>query len=195
MVGLQKQSSQVSGLKSSSTSGMKSSSKPAPVPLKGGKSGKEDDFVEMSDDSDLDPVPLNVSNSNKRPNSADSSDSENENKDKKDGNQEPVQELLRVKRARYAKPFSEELLLNPNGLEKLYYEFPLNCKFSPKFTTEEEYLKRLLTFYKEWAFQLHPGLSFLDVASKCEMLGSKSAVKNYVNRLRDKERDRFTVRD
>jgi hypothetical protein len=142
------------------------------------------DSIDLSDDSEDDkPVPLK-SDSNKR--SLDGADGENKP-------EEPVQELLRVKRARHSKPFTEDLLLSPNGLEKIYFEFPLTHKFSAKYMSEADYLKKLLTGYKEWAFQLHPGLSFVDALSKTETLGSKARVRNYMLRLRDKERERYTV--
>ena len=117
---------------------------------------------------------------------------------------EPVEELLKVKRKRYVKPFTEELLVNPNGLEKIYNEFPLYCPYDKRSFSvpykpnahasfEGEYLKRLLSKYKEWAFQLHPGVSFPDVINKCELLGSRGRIRGYVARLRERERDRYMV--
>lgn len=47
--------------------------------------------------------------------------------------------------------------------------------------------------YKEWAFQLHPGVSTADLFLKCDKLGATSRVKNYMQELRSMERDRYLV--
>jgi hypothetical protein len=101
-------------------------------------------------------------------------------------------ELLKTKKARHFKPFTEDLLVCPDGLEKVYNEFPLKLKYT-KNMTEGQYLKRLITSYKEWAFQLHPGISFTDVVSKCESLGSKGKTRTCMGRIRERERDRYLV--
>lgn len=44
--------------------------------------------------------------------------------------------------------------------------------------------------YKEWGYQLFPGLAFEDLASRTEKLGGKVRVRDLLTELRDKERDR-----
>lgn len=98
--------------------------------------------------------------------------------------------LLKTKRARYSKPFNEELLLGSDGIDKIYAEFPYLCK--PQ-GSEVAFLSRLIANYQEWAFKLHPGLSFQDIVSKCEQLGTKGKVRSSIQRMRDRERDRYIV--
>lgn len=171
------------------------------LPLPQANNNNKERMIEMSDDDSDDdkPVPLNLSSNNNRKRTVDSEDSEEDNANGQNGKgeagkEEPVEELLRIKRQRFHKPFTEELLISPNGLEKIYFEFPLICKYNPKYISEADYLKKLLINYKEWAFQLHPGLSFPDLISRTEVVGVKARTKTYTNRLRDKERDRYTVR-
>ena len=104
----------------------------------------------------------------------------------------PVEELLRTKRVRHNKPFNEDLLISDAGMSRIYREFPLAINYQAR-GSEAAYLKRLITLYKEWAFQLHPGLSFNDVMLKCEALGSKAVVRNHLQHLREMERERYMV--
>jgi hypothetical protein len=113
--------------------------------------------------------------------------------DKKEGEPQ-AEELLKTKRPRYNKPFTEDLLMGVTGLPRIYNEFPLACNKHPLTRgSEATYLKRLITLYKEWAFQLHPGVSFEDVVMKCETLGSKGRVRGYMQQMRENERDRYIV--
>lgn len=158
--------------------------KPVAVPSKTTGPASKNDMVDLSSDDDSEAESVN------RKRSA-------EEKNDKDNN-EPVEQLLKTKKAR-SRPFSDDLLVSPNGLEKIYFEFPLYYKYSAgrhgtSTTAEGDFLKRILTGYKEWAFQLHPGVSFTDAVGKCEVLGSKSRVRNYMMKMRDKERDRYMVR-
>lgn len=47
--------------------------------------------------------------------------------------------------------------------------------------------------YNEWAYQLFPGVNTADLLDTVGKMGSKPAVKAYMNRLRDTERDRYIV--
>lgn len=44
--------------------------------------------------------------------------------------------------------------------------------------------------YKEWGFQLYPGVAFEDLASRTEKLGGKARTRDVMQELRDTERDR-----
>lgn len=112
--------------------------------------------------------------------------------DPADPNKKPEVELLKTKRIRRGKPFTEDLLVGPHGLHKIYNEFPLKLKYQGR-GTEAKFLSNLMAMYKEWAFQLHPGLSFQDVMLKCNTLGSKGQVRGCVQNMRDRERDRYVV--
>ncbi len=110
------------------------------------------------------------------------------------GQKEVAPELLKTKRPRHNKPFTEDLLMGVTGLPRVYNEFPIaSSKYQHTRGSEAAYLKRLITLYKEWSFQLHPGLSFEDVAMKCEILGSKTKVRMYMQQMRENERDRYIV--
>lgn len=110
-------------------------------------------------------------------------------------NKEPVieaEELLVKKKVRHAKPFTEDLLTLPDGLQRIYEEFPVACKFRGR-GSEAKDIKKLMTMYREWAFQLHPGLAPSDVIAKCETLGAKGKTRSCVQNLRDRERSRYIV--
>eukprot|EP00600_Ochromonadales_sp_CCMP1393_P006729 CAMPEP_0174965678 /NCGR_PEP_ID=MMETSP0004_2-20121128/6567_1 /TAXON_ID=420556 /ORGANISM="Ochromonas sp., Strain CCMP1393" /LENGTH=306 /DNA_ID=CAMNT_0016214537 /DNA_START=38 /DNA_END=958 /DNA_ORIENTATION=+ len=101
-------------------------------------------------------------------------------------------ELVVKKKARNSKPFTEDVLTLPDGLQRIYEEFPVSCKFRGR-GSEARDIKKLMAMYKEWAFQLHPGLSYCDVLSKCESLGGKGKTRGCVADLRDRERDRYII--
>ncbi|CAM9166301.1 unnamed protein product [Pylaiella littoralis] len=44
--------------------------------------------------------------------------------------------------------------------------------------------------YKEWGYQLYPGIAFEDLASRTEKLGGKARTRDLMHELRDTERDR-----
>ena len=102
---------------------------------------------------------------------------------------EDAPELI-VTKKRFNKPLTEEMLTGEDGLLRLYREFPKICKFHGR-GSEAKDIKRLCTMYKEWAFQLHPGLAFPDFLSKCEALGSKPRVRANLDHIRSMERDRY----
>ena len=104
----------------------------------------------------------------------------------------PQEELLKKKKPRVTRPLNEELLMTPDGLLRIYEEFPKNCQFHGR-GSEAKDLRLLTTMYQEWAFQLHPGISFPDFLIKCEQLGSKASSRMHLQGLRDRERDRYVV--
>lgn len=106
----------------------------------------------------------------------------------------PVEEEVQLKvtkRAKNVKPFDEALLVGPHGLSRLYHEFPLRIRYQKN--NEVQFLRQLMSLYKEWAFQLHPGLSFEDAMLKISTLSHKSRVRATVSELRELERTRYTV--
>jgi hypothetical protein len=102
-------------------------------------------------------------------------------------------ELVVKKKARHARPFTEDVLTLPDGLQRIYEEFPVACKFRGR-GSEAKDLQKLMDMYKEWAFQLHPALAFTDILSKCEVLGTKGKTRSCIQNLRDRERSRYIVR-
>lgn len=105
----------------------------------------------------------------------------------------PQEELLKKKKPRVTRPLNEEMLMTPDGLLRIYEEFPSACRFHGR-GSEAKDLKRLTTMYQEWAFQLHPGVAFPDFLIKCEQLGTKASSRVHLQGLRDRERDRYVVR-
>jgi hypothetical protein len=101
-------------------------------------------------------------------------------------------ELLVKKRQRKGKNFDESLVCGPDGLRRIYEEFPKIFKFRGK-NHEASDLKRLVRLYIEWAFQLYSGLAFEDLLRSVRSMSSKSAVKSHVEFLRETERDRYLV--
>ena len=102
-------------------------------------------------------------------------------------------ELVKKKKAKTSKPFSEEMLAGRDGLVRIYEEFPHKNLFRGR-GFEAQDLKRIIKIYKEWAFQLYPGLAFSDLLGRCEVFGSKGKTRSCAVGLRDRERNRYTVR-
>jgi len=136
---------------------------------------------------------------NRRPLDLSMSDGETEDEDKP--RQAPkstdeliaeADELIVKKKARHTKPFTEDVLTHPDGLQRIYEEFPVACKFRGR-GSEAKDIKKLMAMYREWAFQLHPALAFSDIISKCESLGSKGKTRYFIQNLRDRERSRYIV--
>ena len=97
-------------------------------------------------------------------------------------------ELQKKKKARLLKQFTDSDLTCEHGIEKIYESFPSRNNH----LSAEERLNRLMNSYKEWGFNLHPGLAFPDLLSRVETFGSRPSVKNAVKRLRDEERSRVS---
>lgn len=110
--------------------------------------------------------------------------------EKKDDKDKPEEEINGRKPRIQRKPLTEEMLISKDGLMRVYEEFPKNCKFHGR-GSEAKDIKRMCTMYKEWAFQLHPGIAFPDFLQKCNELGSKARVRTHLEFLRDTERNRY----
>ena len=56
------------------------------------------------------------------------------------------------------------MLTGPDGIKRIYDEFPkiFSCKGRG---SEAKDIKRLITMYTEWAYQLHSGIAFQDLVS------------------------------
>lgn len=117
---------------------------------------------------------------------------EKKDEEKKDIN---IDELAIKKKRKLMKPFNEDLLIGRNGLYKIYQNFPKFLDRAGRKGREGADILKFLTMYKEWAFQLHPGVSFDDVLLKCETLGSKGRVRHHLELMRTEERRRLLVRD
>eukprot|EP01031_Cornospumella_fuschlensis_P024429 gene24429-29528_t len=93
----------------------------------------------------------------------------------------PVEEEVQLKvtkKAKNIKPFDEALLVGPHGLNRIYHEFPLRIRYQKN--QEVPFLRQLMSLYKEWAFQLHPGLSFEDAMLKIGTLSHKARVRGAI---------------
>jgi len=101
----------------------------------------------------------------------------------------PVEELLK-KKVKLQKPFTAEILCGRDGLLRIYENFPREDMFRGR-GFELQDMKKMFKMYKEWGFQMHPGLNFQDLLSKCETIGTKAIVKDHMKTLRDRERDKY----
>jgi len=84
-----------------------------------------------------------------------------------------------------SRKFDEDVMIG--GLDQIYNEFPHRA---PQFRrgSEASDISTLMKLYKEWAFQLHPGV---DVLTSCETIGNKPKVRQYMENLRQEERKRY----
>ncbi|CAM9524045.1 unnamed protein product [Ectocarpus sp. 4 AP-2014] len=85
--------------------------------------------------------------------------------------------------------FSENHLVKEKGLWQVYKDFPQNCQYKGR-GREAEFLRGLMVAYKEWGYQLYPGVAFEDLASRTEKLGGRARTRDLMLELRDTERDR-----
>lgn len=108
-----------------------------------------------------------------------------------EANDEPVEELL-LKKVKKQKTFTEDILTGRDGLIRIYEDFPREGLFRGR-GHELQDMKRLLNMYKEWGFQMYPGLAFPDLLSRCETFGHKARTKICLRGLRDRERDKYVV--
>jgi len=98
--------------------------------------------------------------------------------------------IHKKKRIRSFKPFDEDLLVGVDGLTSVYESFHTKCSFHGR-GSETRDLKNLITQYKLWAFNLHPGTNAQDLYNKCESMGKNTKVKTALEILRIKERQRY----
>jgi hypothetical protein len=94
------------------------------------------------------------------------------------------------KKSRKSSCLTSNLLLSEDGLQKVYNDFPLRCKFRGR-GYERNDLKNMMSAYREWAWLLNPGSSHCDFLNKCEILGSTQEIKSKLLQMREKERTRF----
>ncbi|RHY18373.1 hypothetical protein DYB25_008423 [Aphanomyces astaci] len=106
--------------------------------------------------------------------------------DEENKDDEPVPLKVTKKRA----TFSEQHLLGPRGLSLVYSTFPTHFNRAVTHGNEGEALRELITAYKEWAYELYPGLNFEDLVDKTEALAKKAAVSSFIADLRQQERKR-----
>ena len=93
--------------------------------------------------------------------------------------------LKRQQKRTMMRKFDEDLMIG--GLGQIYNEFPHSAKFRGR-GFEAADIRSLMKMYKEWAFQLHPGV---DVLTSCETIGNKPKVRQYMENLRQEERKRY----
>ncbi|CAB1116320.1 unnamed protein product [Ectocarpus sp. CCAP 1310/34] len=85
--------------------------------------------------------------------------------------------------------FSENHLVKEKGLWQVYKDFPQKCRYKGR-GREAEFLRGLMVAYKEWGYQLYPGVAFEDLASRTEKLAGRARTRSLMRELRDTERDR-----
>ncbi|CBJ29350.1 conserved unknown protein [Ectocarpus siliculosus] len=85
--------------------------------------------------------------------------------------------------------FSENHLVKEKGLWQIYKDFPQKCQYKGR-GREAEFLRGLMVAYKEWGYQLYPGVAFEDLACRTEKLGGRARTRSLLRELRDTERDR-----
>ncbi|RHY26320.1 hypothetical protein DYB32_008049 [Aphanomyces invadans] len=86
--------------------------------------------------------------------------------------------------------FSEQHLLGPKGFSLVYSSFPTHFNGAVTNGNESEALRELITAYKEWAYELYPGLNFEDLVDRTEIIAKKATVSSYLSDLRQQERKR-----
>ncbi|KAI9919127.1 hypothetical protein PsorP6_012261 [Peronosclerospora sorghi] len=81
----------------------------------------------------------------------------------------------------------ESHLVSAEGFKKVYRTFPyqLNADVSGR---ETQALASLIKMYKQWAFELHPGLNFEDFVDRTLRLGKGHQVQALMAELREHER-------
>ncbi|KAL0584322.1 hypothetical protein ABG067_005823 [Albugo candida] len=86
---------------------------------------------------------------------------------------------------------NEEHLLSWNGLKRLYHNFSYRLGGDVA-GNEAQALDNLLSAYRQWAFDLHPGYHFDQFLDRVETLGKNSQVRDLVVELREQEHKRHT---
>ena len=121
-----------------------------------------------------------------------SSEENNEENKETAKEKEEVELLVTKKKIKVGKTFGEPIICSKDGLSRIYNEFPKVFKFKG-IGHEASDLKRLDRLYKEWAFQLYPGIAYPDLLKTVWNMSSKPLVKSTMTDLREKERDRYLV--
>ncbi|KAJ0403302.1 hypothetical protein ATCC90586_007560 [Pythium insidiosum] len=81
---------------------------------------------------------------------------------------------------------SETHLLSDDGFKKIYATFPFQVSGGVA-GQEAHALNSLIRMYKQWAYDLYPGLNFEDFIDRAEALGKTHGVQGLMSDLRTKE--------
>ncbi|KAG7379129.1 hypothetical protein PHYPSEUDO_009027 [Phytophthora pseudosyringae] len=81
----------------------------------------------------------------------------------------------------------ESHLVSAEGLKKVHRTFPYQVSADVS-GREAQALASLVKMYKQWAFDLYPGLNLEDFVERAETLGKGHQVQGLVTELREKER-------
>ncbi|OQR88156.1 hypothetical protein ACHHYP_07322 [Achlya hypogyna] len=113
-----------------------------------------------------------------------------------DDAQPPADAPVEAAPAEEAKPkkkrnvFSDQHLLSSRGFRLVYEKFPEHFKEPVVEGMEALALRDLMTCYKEWAYELYPGLRFEDFVERTETIAKKAAVGELLHELRGIEAKR-----
>ncbi|KAL3657216.1 hypothetical protein V7S43_017876 [Phytophthora oleae] len=87
----------------------------------------------------------------------------------------------------------ESHLVSAEGLKKVHRTFPYQVSADVS-GREAQALASLVKMYKQWAFDLYPGLNFEDFVDRTESLGKGHQVQGLMMDLREKERLKAVTR-
>ncbi|KAG3106308.1 hypothetical protein PI124_g15499 [Phytophthora idaei] len=81
----------------------------------------------------------------------------------------------------------ESHLVSAEGFKKVHRTFPYQVSVDVS-GREAQALASLIKMYKQWAFDLYPGLNFEDFVERTETLGKGHQVQGLMTELREKEK-------
>lgn len=81
----------------------------------------------------------------------------------------------------------ESHLVSAEGFQKVYRTFPYQVSSNVS-GREASALSSLMTMYKQWAYDLYPGLNFEDFVDRTETLAKGHQVQSLMAEMREKER-------
>ncbi|EEY59940.1 uncharacterized protein PITG_13097 [Phytophthora infestans T30-4] len=81
----------------------------------------------------------------------------------------------------------ESHLVSAEGFKKVHRTFPYQVSADVS-GRESQSLASLINMYKQWAFDLYPGLNFEDFIDRAETLGKGHQVQGLMIELREKEK-------
>lgn len=84
----------------------------------------------------------------------------------------------------------ESHLVSAEGFKKVHRTFPYQVSADVS-GREAQALASLIRMYKQWAYDLYPGLNFEDFVERTEMLSKGHQVQGLMTELREKERLKF----
>ncbi|TMW57937.1 hypothetical protein Poli38472_013411 [Pythium oligandrum] len=82
---------------------------------------------------------------------------------------------------------AESHLLSAEGFKKIHRTFPYQVSGGVAAGQEAKALSSLVKMYKQWAYDLYPGLNFEDFIDRTETLGKSTGVQGLMSDLRTKE--------